>query len=139
MKRYHASLQFDQNLHTADQITTEFLGRFWFCIALTIPILIFSVDFQTWFDYTIELPARHYLLFMWSSILFAYGSWLFVIGMIAEWKQRQPGMQTVYAVFSAIGFAYSVSLFYNLLPGAEAFWLMAVLIDGLLLCSYLEM
>jgi Cu2+-exporting ATPase len=139
MKPHRTSLPTEQEIPDSNLVITEFFSKFWFCLALSIPILLFSLDLQAWFDYTIDISARQYLLLVWSSILYVYGGWSFVSGMMNELKKQQPGRQTFYAVASTIAFLYNLGLFFNVLPGVELFWFMTLLIDGLLLFNYLEM
>ncbi|GAB2538652.1 hypothetical protein [Spirosoma aerophilum] len=127
----------DQETPNASELTTEFLGGLWFCIGLSIPILIFSTDIQNLLEYELELPARDYLLLLWSTVLYAYGSWLFGIGLAVDLKNRKLYWQIVWRVISISG--YCILVVYVLLLGVELFWLIAIFFDLLLLYNYLKM
>ena len=53
--------------------TEDFLKRFWFCLGLTIPVLMLSEMVQHWFGFHISFPGDKYLLLLLGSIIYIYG------------------------------------------------------------------
>ncbi len=115
-----------------------FKRKFWISLALTIPILLLSETIQTWLGLTwLKLPYQQEILLILSAIIYVYGGLPFLQGMIAEVRNRQPGMMTL------IGTAISVAFFYSaatvvLITGMDFFWELATLIDVMLLGHWIE-
>jgi Cu2+-exporting ATPase len=115
-----------------------FKRKFWFSLALTIPILLLSETIQTWLNLTwIKIPFQSEILLILSAIIYVYGGLPFLQGMIEEVRNRQPGMMTL------IGTAISVAFFYSaatviLITGVDFFWELATLIDIMLLGHWIE-
>ncbi len=115
----------------------EFKRKFWFSLALTIPILLLSEMIQTWFGFKIEIPFQKEVLFLLSSIIYLYGGWPFIKGMAQEIKIRQPGMMTLIGTAISVAFFYSVGTVF-LIRGKDFFWELATLIDVMLLGHWIE-
>ncbi|GAB2522027.1 hypothetical protein [Spirosoma aerophilum] len=118
---------------------SEFQNRFWFCLALSLPILAYSTALQQQLGYQLELAGRPYLLLIWCTVSFLYGGWLFGLGMVMEVSQRQPGRQTLCLLVASLSYLFSLILFTDQPFEKNWFWLTALLMDGLLLSSYLEL
>lgn len=115
----------------------EFRNKFFVSLLLTIPILLLSEMIQEWFGFSLEIPLQKEVLFLLSLVVYAYGGWPFLKGMLQEIKKRQPGMMTL------IGTAISVSFFYSagtvfIIVGKDFFWELATLIDVMLLGHWIE-
>ena len=116
----------------------EFKRRFWFSLALTIPILLLSDMIRMWLGlHWIVVPFQRELLSILSISIYIYGGWPFLEGLILEVRSRQPGMMTL------IGTAISIALFYSLgvvliADGGDFFWELATLIDVMLLGHWIE-
>ena len=117
----------------------EFKKRFWFSLILTIPILLLSEMIQTLLfgRQLLTIPFQNYILLILSLIIYFYGGWPFLKGLVDEVRARQPGMMTL------IGTAISVAFFYSagtvFLPlGMDFFWELATLIDVMLLGHWIE-
>ncbi|MEM2519325.1 MAG: copper-translocating P-type ATPase, partial [Nitrososphaerota archaeon] len=72
-----------------------------------------------------------------SLMIYFYGGWPFLKGLVNEVKVRQPGMMTL------IGVAISVAMFYSLgtvyiFSGRDFYWELATLIDVMLLGHWIE-
>ena len=80
--------------------------KFFVCLTLTIPVLLFSQAIQTWLHYTLTLPYQTYVLLVLATIIYAYGGWPFLKGLTQELRAFQPGMMTL------IGTAISVAFFF---------------------------
>jgi P-type Cu2+ transporter len=116
-----------------------FRTRFWWCLLLTIPVLLYSEMLQRWFGYTMPaFPGSNWIPFIFSLVIFAYGGVPFLQMAVPEIRTRKPGMMTL------ISLAISVALIYSLLAqltniGEGFFWELVTLIDIMLLGHWLEM
>ncbi len=115
----------------------DFKKRFFISTILTIPVLLLSEMIQKWFGFEITVPYQKWILLVLSSIIYFYGGYPFLKGLINEIKKKQPGMMTL------IGTAISVAFFYSAFTvfigaGKEFFWELATLIDVMLLGHWIE-
>ena len=133
--------------HTVEHITGDshaghhtenFLKRFWICLVLTIPVLFLSHMIQQWMRFEWTYKGDEYVLLLLSSVIYLYGGWPFLIGLIRELKNRIPGMMTLVAVAITTAYIYSVAVVFGL-EGMDFFWELATLIDIMLLGHWLEM
>jgi len=118
--------------------TANFLKRFWICLALTAPILFLSHMIQQWLGVNWQFTGDLYILLVLSSIIYFYGGWPFLDGMVRELKAKAPGMMTLVAVAITVAYLYSVAVVFGL-PGMDFFWELSTLIDIMLLGHWLEM
>ena len=131
----HAHTGFDKH---AGHHATDFLTRFWVCVALTIPILALSHMIQQLFGFHVFFAGDNYILLLLGTIIYFYGGWPFLKGMVAELKHRSIGMMTLVAVAISVAFIYSGATIFGL-KGMDFFWELATLIDIMLLGHWLEM
>jgi len=93
---------------------------------------------QMWFGLEwLKFPYQKEILSLLSLIVYLYGGWPFLKGLVQEVKAKQPGMMTL------IGMAISVAMFYSLgtiffIGGKDFFWELATLIDVMLLGHWIE-
>ncbi len=118
--------------------TSDFLKRFWICLALAIPVLLLSHMIQQWLGFSISFKGSEYVLLILSSIIYFYGGMPFFKGMIGEIKAKAIGMMTLVALAISVAFIYSVAVVFGL-QGMDFFWELATLIDIMLLGHWLEM
>ena len=118
--------------------TGNFLKRFWICMMLTIPVLLLSHMIQQWLGVNWRFTGDTYLLLALSSVIYFYGGWPFLDGMIREIRWKAPGMMTLVAVAISTAYIYSVAVIFGL-KGMDFFWELATLIDIMLLGHWLEM
>lgn len=118
--------------------TEDFLKRFWICLVITIPVLLLSHMIQQWLGFQLTFTGDRYLLLALSSVIFFYGGWPFLTGLVRELKHVNPGMMTLVAVAITTAYVYSVAVVFGL-PGMDFFWELATLIDIMLLGHWLEM
>lgn len=116
----------------------DFKKRFYVVLVLTIPIMLLSEMIQHWFGIHFSFPGSKYVLFFLSSIVFFYGGWPFLKGLVGELRAKNPGMMTL------VGFAISVAYIYSVatvlgLKGMDFFWELATLILIMLLGHWIEM
>ena len=111
--------------------------RLFVCLLLTIPVLALSESIQTWFQYSLSVPYQSYVLLILAIIIYVYGGWPFLSGLIQEIRQRQPGMMTLVGTAISVAFFFSAAtVFFPV--GSDFFWELATLIDIMLLGHWLE-
>lgn len=116
----------------------DFKKRFWASSILTIPILLLSPMVQRWLGVNWGFQGDGWVLFTLSSIVYFYGGWPFLSGIVEELKKRKPGMMTLIAVAISAAYLYSSAVVFGL-EGKTFFWELATLIDVMLLGHWLEM
>ncbi len=121
----------------------DFRKRFWISLALSIPILLLSPIIQDFLRSSIGLvipgfTGDKYLLFAFSTVVFFYGGWPFLKGIIDELREKNPGMMTLIAVAITVAYGYSSLVVFGL-EGKFFFWELATLIDIMLLGHWMEM
>jgi P-type Cu2+ transporter len=116
-----------------------FRKRFWICLLLTVPVLLFSPMIQEWFGFRMpDFPGSQWIGPLFAIVIFFYGGLPFLQMAVPEVKIRQPGMMTLISLAITVAFAYSLfALFVS--PMSGFFWEMATLIDIMLLGHWLEM
>ena len=116
-----------------------FRNRFWVCLVLSIPVLLFSPMIQEWFGFSMpQFPGSNLIGPVFSVIIFAYGGVPFLQMAVPEIKTRNPGMMTLISLAITVAFAYSLfALLTN--SGKSFFWEMVTLIDVMLLGHWMEM
>jgi P-type Cu2+ transporter len=116
-----------------------FRNRFWVSLALTLPILYLSEEFQHWFGYeAITFPGAEWVAPVFGTVLFFYGGWPFLKGFVHEMMARQPGMMTLISLAITVAYAYSVAVTLGL-PGMALYWELSTLIVIMLLGHWIEM
>jgi len=107
-------------------------------MVLTVPILLLTPEVQALLSFRLDVPYSDLTLLLLSTIVFLYGGWPFLTGMVEEWRKHRPGMMTLIALAISVAYIYSTAsvLF---LRGSVFFWELATLIDIMLLGHYLEM
>jgi Cu2+-exporting ATPase len=116
-----------------------FRDRFWVCLALTLPIVIFSPMIQEWFGYTAPVfSGSDWVAPVLGTVIFLYGGAPFLRGAVQEAKDRQPGMMLLIGM--AITVAYLASLATSLgWFDLDFWWELAALITIMLLGHWMEM
>ncbi len=117
--------------------TESLKKKFFVCLALTIPVLLLSGAIQTWFHYTLTLPYQTYILLVLALIIYVYGGWPFLKGLVQELRALLPGMMTLIGTAISVAFFFSAAtVFFPV--GNDFFWELATLIDVMLLGHWLE-
>ncbi|NID13553.1 cadmium-translocating P-type ATPase [Fibrella aestuarina] len=125
--------------HDHGAMIADFLRRFWVCLALSVPVVILSMMFRDLTGYTLDFPYRNGVVLVLASIIYGYGGWPFLTGMIGELRNRQLGMMTLVAVAITTAYVYSIVVLVGWLSGMDFFFELATLIDIMLLGHYFEM
>jgi Cu2+-exporting ATPase len=123
--------------HQAHQVG-DFRKRFWVSLVITIPILLLSPVIQQFLRLNISFAGDGYVLFGFSSVVFFYGGYPFLKGMLDEARARRPGMMTLVALAIAVAYVYSSAVTFGL-EGGVFFWELATLVDIMLLGHWIEM
>jgi Cu2+-exporting ATPase len=114
-----------------------FRTRFFVCLVLTIPVLALSQTIQTWLSFQFSIPFQPYVLLFFAALIYFYGGWPFLEGLVSEIRKRQPGMMTLIGMAISVAFFFSAgSIFFPI--GRDFFWELATLIDVMLLGHWIE-
>ncbi len=116
----------------------DFKKRFYVVLALTIPIMLLSEMIQHWLNLHISFPGSKYVLLALSSVVFFYGGWPFLKGLVGEVRVKNPGMMTLIGFAISVAYIYSVATVFGL-EGMDFFWELATLILIMLLGHWIEM
>lgn len=127
----------DHSMHHMHMIE-DFKKRFWISLVITLPIVVLAPMIQSLVGYEFRFDGDRYLQFALSSIVFFYGGWPFLIGMVDELKKRKPGMMTLIALAISVAYFYSSAVVFGL-SGKMFFWELVSLIDIMLLGHWIEM
>jgi len=124
--------------HDHKKMIADFRNRFFVVFVLTIPILLLSKMIQHWTGIHLSFTGSQYVLFVLSTIVFVYGGYPFLSGLVYELKEKKPGMMTLIGFAITVAFAYSVATVFGL-KGMDFFWELATLILIMLLGHWIEM
>ncbi len=116
----------------------DFKKRFWISLALTLPILVLAPMIQELLGYSIRFEGDRYVQFGISTIVFIYGGWPFLKGLVEEIKDKAPGMMTLIALAIGVAYFYSSAVVFGV-EGKIFFWELVSLIDIMLLGHWIEM
>jgi P-type Cu2+ transporter len=116
-----------------------FRRRFWICLALTVPVLLFSPMIQEWLGFTMpQFVGSEWVAPLFAIIIFLYGGIPFLQMARPEIADRKPGMMLLISLAITVAFVYSLAMVF-VDPHSGFFWEMALLIDVMLLGHWLEM
>ena len=121
-----------------NMMIADFRKRFYVVLVLTIPIMLLSEMIQHWLNIHISFTGSQYVLLLLSSIVFFYGGWPFLKGLVGEMKAKNPGMMTLIGFAISVAFIYSVATVFGL-KGMDFFWELTTLILIMLLGHWIEM
>jgi Cu2+-exporting ATPase len=116
----------------------DFKKRFYVVLILTVPVMLLSEMIQHWLNIHIGFPGSKYVLLVLSSIVFLYGGWPFLKGLIDEARAKNPGMMFLIGFAISVAYLYSVAIVFGL-HGMDFFWELATLILIMLLGHWIEM
>ena len=116
----------------------DFRKRFYVVLLLTIPIMLLSEMIQHWLNIHISFLGSKYVLLVLSSVVFFYGGWPFLKGLVNEAKVKNPGMMFLIGFAITVAYIYSVAIVFGL-QGMDFFWELATLILIMLLGHWIEM
>jgi len=116
----------------------DFRRRFWVSVALTFPVLALSPLIQSVLGFHLSFRADRYILFALAAVIYFYGGWPFLKGLVDELKRKLPGMMTLIALAISVAFVYSAVVTFGV-AGRVFYWELATLIDIMLLGHWVEM
>ena len=116
----------------------DFKKRFYVVLVLTVPIMLLSIMIQRFIGVNWQFPGSSYILFALSSVVFVYGGWPFLKGLVDEVKAKNPGMMFLIGFAITVAYSYSVAIVFGL-KGMDFFWELATLILIMLLGHWIEM
>ena len=119
-------------------MVADFRRRFFVCLALTVLILALSPMLQGWLGFEFAFPGSLWVLTALSALVYGYGGWPFLTGMVEELREQRPGMMTLVAMAISVAFFYSLAVVLGL-EGKLFFWETATLIDLMLVGHWVEM
>ncbi|MGZ4067908.1 MAG: copper-translocating P-type ATPase [Bacteroidia bacterium] len=124
--------------HDHGNMIADFKKRFIISLILTLPVLALSHMIQDILHFHFTFAYDQYVLFAISSLIFFYGGWPFLTGLVNELKNKKPGMMTLIAVAITVAYIYSSAVIFGL-KGMDFFWELATLIVIMLLGHWIEM
>ncbi|MCF8111401.1 MAG: heavy metal translocating P-type ATPase [Desulfobacteraceae bacterium] len=123
----------------AGHSTEMFRRRFWACLVLTVPALIWGPMLQDWFGYQAPVfPGSGLIPAFFGTIVFLYGGLVFLRGAAGELADRLPGMMTLISLAIIVAFIYSSAVTLGF-EGHTLWWELATLVTIMLLGHWIEM
>ena len=116
----------------------DFKKRFYVVLILTIPIMLLSEMIQHWLGVHWQFAGSQYILFALASIVFFYGGFPFLKGLVDEVKAKNPGMMFLIGFAITVAYIYSVAIVFGL-QVMDFFWELATLILIMILGHWIEM
>src|SRR5260370_2705690 len=116
-----------------------FRDKFWWTLALTIPVVVWSADVQHWLGYIApSFPGSKWIPAIFGTVVFRYAGIVLLRGARAELAGRKPGMMTLISLGILVSFGASVAATFGLFE-VEVWWEVATLITIMILGHWLEM
>ncbi|MBK5265971.1 MAG: copper-translocating P-type ATPase [Acidimicrobiia bacterium] len=116
-----------------------FRDRLWVSLALTLPILYFSEQFQIWFNYqAVDFAGVKWVNPILATFLYVYAGAVFLKGGRNEIRDRAPGMMTLVSIAISVAYFYSLAVSLGV-KGDPFYWELATLLDVMLLGHWIEM
>jgi Cu2+-exporting ATPase len=129
----------NMNMHNHHaMMIADFKKRFYVVLILTVPIMLLSTMIQRFIGVNWQFTGSPYILFALSSIVFVYGGWPFLTGLVDEAKTRNPGMMFLIGFAITVAYSYSTAIVFGL-KGMDFFWELDTLILIMLLGHWIEM
>ena len=116
----------------------DFKFRFWWVLALTIPILALSPMIQDFLSVDWRFTGDTWILAALSSVVYFFGGWPFLSGLFDELKKKQPGMMTLIALAITVAYVYSTAVVMGF-EGHLLYWELSTLVAIMLLGHWVEM
>ena len=116
-----------------------FRRQFWIVLALTLPVVAWSAEVQSWLAYTAPtFPGSDWIPAILGTVIFAYGGRVFLVGARGELAERLPGMMTLISLAIVVAFVASWAATLGLFE-IDVWWELATLITVMSLGHWLEM
>ncbi len=115
-----------------------FRRRFWVSLLLTLPVVALSDVVQRLLGFELRFPGDHWVQLHFATVIYLYGGWPFLTGLVDEVGSKRPGMMTLVGLAISVAYVYSAAVVFGF-PGMVFFWETATLIDLMLLGHWIEM
>ncbi len=120
------------------QMVQDFKFRFWWVLALTIPIMALSPMIQHFLDVNWRFAGDTWILAALSTVVYFFGGWPFLSGLVDELRKKQPGMMTLIGLAISIAYLYSTAVVFGF-EGDLLYWELSTLVGIMLLGHWIEM
>jgi len=120
------------------KMVQDFKFRFWWVLALTIPIMALSPMIQTFIGVEWRFTGDSWILAALSTVVYFFGGWPFLSGLYDELKKKQPGMMTLIGLAISIAYLYSTAVVFGF-EGDLLYWELSTLVGIMLLGHWIEM
>ena len=131
--------QAHQNEHDHHKkMVEDFKFRFWWVLALTIPIMALSPMIQHFLGVDWRFAGDTWILGALSTVVYFFGGWPFLSGLVDELKKKQPGMMTLIGLAISIAYLYSTAVVFGF-EGDLLYWELSTLVGIMLLGHWIEM
>jgi Cu2+-exporting ATPase len=98
--------------HTGHELL--FRNRFWVCLLLTIPVLLYSPMIQMFFGFQVpSFAGSQWTGPFFAFVIFVYGGVPFLQMALPEVRNRQPGMMTLISLAISVAFVYSIDIWFS--------------------------
>jgi Cu2+-exporting ATPase len=125
--------------HHAGHDPAQFRDRFWITLALSVPVVFFSVMFQDLLGYSApDFPGSEWIPPVLGTVIFVYGGQPFLTGAYYEARSRQPGMMLLIGLAITVAFGASLATEFGAFD-LDFWWELAALITIMLLGHWQEM
>ena len=125
--------------HHAGHDPAQFRDRFWITLALSVPVVYFSIMFQDLLGYSApEFPGSEWIPPVLGTVIFIYGGQPFLTGAYQEARSRQPGMMLLIGLAITVAFGASLATEFGAFD-LDFWWELAALITIMLLGHWQEM
>jgi P-type Cu2+ transporter len=115
-----------------------FRRRFWWSLALSVPVVITSHMIMDWFGYDLSFYGIEWVGPVLGSFIYFWGGWPFLVGGGREARDRRPGMMLLIAMAITVAFVASMATSLGRLE-LDFWWELAALITIMLLGHWQEM
>lgn len=119
-------------------MVADFKFRFWWVLALTIPIMALSPMIQHFLGVDWRFGGDTWILATLSTVVYFFGGWPFLTGLVDELKKKQPGMMTLIGLAISIAYLYSTAVVFGF-EGDLLYWELSTLVGIMLLGHWIEM
>ncbi|APC38151.1 copper-translocating P-type ATPase [Nocardiopsis dassonvillei] len=116
-----------------------FRTRFWWSLLLSVPVVLTSHMVSGWLGYQVP-SALTWVPPVLGTVVYLYGGWPFLSGVVGELRERRPGMMTLVAMAITVAFGSSVLATFGVVGMELDFWWeLVLLVVVMLLGHWLEM
>lgn len=141
----HSAVDEDHQVHAhgqhAGHSTAMFRNRFWLCLVLTVPVLLFSPMFAHLLGYHVpRFPGSAWIPPVLGTVVYLWGGAPFLRGGLTELRAKQPGMMLLIAMAITVAFLASWTTTLGI-GGFELdfWWELVLLVVIMLLGHWMEM